>query len=65
VSRDLPGVGCGRWQVLHGAYNKPCARGTPILNGDIIRLQHMGTRRWLHSHLHQSPLSAQQEVREP
>jgi hypothetical protein len=50
------------WQVIHGAYNKPCVRGTPIMSGDVIRLQHMQTRRWLHSHLHQSPLSGQQEV---
>ncbi|CAG8746522.1 9644_t:CDS:2, partial [Racocetra fulgida] len=30
--------------------------------GDLIRLQHVGTERFLHSHYHRSPLSNQQEV---
>jgi len=36
--------------------------GTPIKCGDIIRLQHVSTKRWLHSHMHTSPLSHRQEV---
>eukprot|EP01026_Neomeris_dumetosa_P081811 TRINITY_DN925_c0_g2_i2.p1 TRINITY_DN925_c0_g2~~TRINITY_DN925_c0_g2_i2.p1 ORF type:complete len:232 (-),score=19.46 TRINITY_DN925_c0_g2_i2:312-1007(-) len=40
----------------------PCVQGSPISKGSEIRLQHMRTRRWLHSHLHRSPLSNQQEV---
>jgi dolichyl-phosphate-mannose--protein O-mannosyl transferase len=28
-----------------------------------LRLQHSATRKWLHSHLFQSPLSGNQEVR--
>jgi len=48
--------------IIHGAYNKKCARGTPLKSGDTIRLQHMQTRHWLHSHLHKSPLSGNQEV---
>eukprot|EP00959_Pyramimonas_sp_CCMP1952_P426170 8926337-Pyramimonas_sp.AAC.2 len=28
-------------------------------------LQHVQTKKWLHSHLHQSPLSGNQEVRAP
>ena len=39
-----------------------CVAGSPIKNGDQIRLQHVNTRKWLHSHLHQSPLSGNQEV---
>lgn len=34
----------------------------PIKCGDVIRLQHMETKRNLHSHLFSSPLSNQQEV---
>uniref|UniRef100_A0A7N0R8G1 MIR domain-containing protein n=1 Tax=Kalanchoe fedtschenkoi TaxID=63787 RepID=A0A7N0R8G1_KALFE len=36
--------------------------GDPISSGTIIRLQHMKTRRWLHSHLHASPISGNLEV---
>ena len=39
-----------------------CEQGAPIKKNSMIRLQHMTTRRMLHSHLFQSPLSAQQEV---
>ncbi len=31
-------------------------------SGDIIRLTHLQTKKYLHSHLHQSPLTKQQEV---
>ncbi|AQK52511.1 hypothetical protein Zm00014a_011359 [Zea mays] len=37
-------------------------QGDAIETGGIIRLQHMRTRRWLHSHLHASPLSGNLEV---
>ena len=40
-----------------------CAQGTSIKSGTPIRLQHMNTRRWLHSHKFPSPLSGNQEVR--
>lgn len=39
-------------------------QGDIIETGAIIRLQHMKTRRWLHSHLHASPLSGNLEVSE-
>lgn len=45
-----------------GEKNKPCNRGEPIECGSIIRLQHVQTRKFLHSHLFKSPLSSQQEV---
>ena len=41
---------------------KQCQRGTRIRNGATIRLQHLGTGHWLHSHGHRSPLSSNQEV---
>lgn len=41
----------------------PCTPGSPVGKGSKLRLQHAGTRRWLHSHQYQSPLSGNQEVR--
>jgi MIR domain len=40
----------------------PCPQGEFIKKGRQLRLQHVGTKKWLHSHLHRSPLSGQQEV---
>jgi dolichyl-phosphate-mannose--protein O-mannosyl transferase len=37
-------------------------QGDVIPNGSIIRLRHVRTRKWLHSHLHQSPISGNLEV---
>lgn len=37
-------------------------QGDVIPNGAVVRLQHVRTRKWLHSHLHQSPLSGNLEV---
>ncbi|KAL9400432.1 hypothetical protein Peur_009393 [Populus x canadensis] len=37
-------------------------QGDSIKTGTIIRLQHMKTRKWLHSHLHASPISGNLEV---
>jgi dolichyl-phosphate-mannose--protein O-mannosyl transferase len=34
----------------------------PVPCGSLIRLKHANTQGYLHSHLHQSPLSRQQEV---
>jgi dolichyl-phosphate-mannose--protein O-mannosyl transferase len=33
--------------------------------GSQVRLQHLATRRWLHSHHFSSPLTGNQEVRTP
>lgn len=49
------------WSIL-GSTTKQCDRGQPIECGSIIRLQHVQTRKFLHSHLFKSPLSNQQEV---
>lgn len=49
------------WSLL-GEKDKPCKRGEPIECGSIIRLQHVETRKHLHSHLFKSPLSSKQEV---
>ncbi|KAK4277233.1 hypothetical protein QN277_015256 [Acacia crassicarpa] len=37
-------------------------QGDTIKSGTIIRLQHMRTRKWMHSHLHASPISGNLEV---
>ncbi|KMT19036.1 hypothetical protein BVRB_2g031310 [Beta vulgaris subsp. vulgaris] len=37
-------------------------QGDAIVSNTIIRLQHMTTRKWLHSHTFESPLSGNQEV---
>lgn len=45
------------------AQDKPCNLGDPIKKHSKVRLQHGPTRKWLHSHQYQSPLSGNQEVR--
>ncbi|CAG8484144.1 12577_t:CDS:10 [Ambispora gerdemannii] len=49
------------WQV-HSALGNQCLRGQTIPCNSVIRLKHVVTSRFLHSHQHQSPLSQQQEV---
>ncbi|PIK42972.1 putative stromal cell-derived factor 2 [Apostichopus japonicus] len=49
------------WQVK-GKTDTQCQRGTPVECGSTIRLLHVATRRNLHSHDFQSPLSHNQEV---
>lgn len=49
--------------VVQSAFGKEeCQRGEPIKCNARIRLLHMNTDKYLHSHLHQSPLSSNQEV---
>lgn len=40
----------------------PCKRGERVKHGAHIRLQHLETGKWLHSHSHRSPLSNNYEV---
>ncbi|KAL7750035.1 hypothetical protein RI367_004550 [Sorochytrium milnesiophthora] len=49
------------WRV-DGAHGESCIRGEPIQCNDVVRLQHVATKNYLHSHLHKSPLSQNQEV---
>ncbi|GER48498.1 stromal cell-derived factor 2-like protein, partial [Striga asiatica] len=75
-SHDVPyGSGSGQ-QSVTGFPNvddsnsywivKPTAnsakQGDAIKSGELIRLLHMRTRKWLHSHLHASPISSNLEV---
>jgi len=50
------------WQVLN-AYNKEVKPlGTAIPCNSIVRFLHVQTHKFLHSHLHSSPLSGRQEI---
>jgi dolichyl-phosphate-mannose--protein O-mannosyl transferase len=55
---------CSEWPTTatHALQDEPCPQGEYIKKGRQVRLQHVGTKKWLHSHLHRSPLSGQQEV---
>jgi dolichyl-phosphate-mannose--protein O-mannosyl transferase len=33
-----------------------------MCSGPTLGLQHVATKKWLHSHVHQSPISQNQEV---
>jgi dolichyl-phosphate-mannose--protein O-mannosyl transferase len=48
--------------IVRPSPDSSAKQGDAIETGSIIRLQHMRTRKWLHSHLHASPLSGNLEV---
>jgi dolichyl-phosphate-mannose--protein O-mannosyl transferase len=49
--------------VVKEAHEVPmCEVGTPIKCGDHIRLEHVETKKNIHSHLFRAPLSGNQEV---
>ncbi|KAI7900602.1 mannosyltransferase [Cokeromyces recurvatus] len=48
--------------IVEAAYGKVCKRGEAVPCGSSIRLKHVNTQGYLHSHRHQSPLSREQEV---
>jgi len=50
------------WMVFEAHGELPCKNGQTFKCGSHVRLQHVGTSKYLHSHLHQSPLSSNQEV---
>jgi len=49
------------WQVK-GSTKEICTRGVPIKCGQEVRLMHLSTKKNLHTHQFQSPLTNQQEV---
>lgn len=49
------------WLIKAGT-KKQCTRGEPVKCGDVIRLEHIATKKNLHSHLVSSPLSGKQEI---
>ena len=42
--------------------SKPCKQGEALVNGAMFRLQHVQTKKWLHSHSHASPITQNQEI---
>uniref|UniRef100_A0A1L8DVW8 MIR domain-containing protein n=1 Tax=Nyssomyia neivai TaxID=330878 RepID=A0A1L8DVW8_9DIPT len=48
--------------VIKSKTGRQCERGAPISCGDTIRLEHVTTKKNLHSHHFSSPLSGNQEV---
>jgi len=50
------------WQVKSSNDSPPCVPGEAIACNSIIRLEHLETGKNLHSHMHRSVLSGQQEV---
>ncbi|KXZ49241.1 hypothetical protein GPECTOR_22g833 [Gonium pectorale] len=48
--------------LVQGLTGEPCVPGAPMKKGSRLRLLHVSTRKWLHSHLYQSPLTNSQEV---
>ncbi|CAB3369674.1 Hypothetical predicted protein [Cloeon dipterum] len=48
--------------VIKSATGKFCKRGEPIACGAVIRLEHLATKKNLHSHHFPSPLSGNQEI---
>ncbi|CAG8459272.1 6205_t:CDS:2 [Paraglomus occultum] len=50
------------WTVKPTIDVKDFLRGQPVKCNSFIRLQHVETKKFLHSHNHKSPLSMQQEV---
>eukprot|EP00455_Lapot_gusevi_P000487 TRINITY_DN1021_c0_g1_i3.p1 TRINITY_DN1021_c0_g1~~TRINITY_DN1021_c0_g1_i3.p1 ORF type:complete len:151 (-),score=39.24 TRINITY_DN1021_c0_g1_i3:148-600(-) len=50
------------WSIKEGFGLNMCQQGQPIKCNAVIRLQHVQTKKFLHSHLFQSPLSQNQET---
>ncbi|KAK9808465.1 hypothetical protein WJX73_009004 [Symbiochloris irregularis] len=48
--------------IIRGLKGHWCPQGSSIKSGFQLRLQHASTRKFLHSHHFESPLSGQQEV---
>jgi dolichyl-phosphate-mannose--protein O-mannosyl transferase len=51
------------WMIKEGHKETPCETGTPILCNQTIRLEHVNTRKNLHSHEYASFITDSQEVR--
>ncbi|VDL95408.1 unnamed protein product [Schistocephalus solidus] len=50
------------WKIMGPNGAAPCSRGKPIKCGSTVRLTHVVTKKNLHSHHFQSPLSKNYEV---
>lgn len=62
VTGTETGEDVNSYWAVKGLTDKPCQRGVPIECGASVRLEHLQTKKNLHSHLFSSPLSGNQEV---
>jgi len=51
------------WIIKEAHRESPCETGTPVLCNQIIRLEHVNTKKNLHSHEYASFITDSQEVR--
>ncbi|CAN8289372.1 unnamed protein product, partial [Cochlearia groenlandica] len=59
----FPGlVDSNSYWIVKPVPKRSAKQGDAIENGETVRLQHMKTRKWLHSHLHASPISGNFEI---
>lgn len=56
------GVDANSFWKIEASHGRGCHRSEPIPCGAAIRLRHVNTKGYLHSHNHNSPISGQQEV---
>lgn len=61
TATEIQEDGNSHW-LIKPATGKQCTRGKPIKCGDVIRLEHLATKKNLHSHHFSSPLSGNQEI---
>ena len=50
------------WSIKGSTERNMCTRGNPVECGQKVRLEHLSTKRNLHSHHFSSPLTNSQEV---
>lgn len=48
--------------AVHGGMKHDCTPGAKLKKGDRVRLQHINTKSYVHSHSYKSPLSGNNEV---
>ncbi|XP_046606702.1 stromal cell-derived factor 2 [Neodiprion virginianus] len=61
TATEIQEDGNSHW-LVKAETGKQCIRGKPIKCGDIVRLEHLSTKKNLHSHHFSSPLSGNQEI---
>lgn len=50
------------WTIATASGQPTCPEGKPIKCGSAVRLVHLNTKKYLHSHLHASPVSHRLEI---
>ncbi|KAJ2963082.1 hypothetical protein NQZ79_g1862 [Umbelopsis isabellina] len=62
VTGHSSAVDANSYWKIEASHGRGCHRSEPIPCGAAIRLRHVNTKCYLHSHYHNSPISGQQEV---